>query len=224
MFDLATQPQPSPMAGAALALPFDWRLTVPAAAASYPYTDYNCPSGEPQSAAQPLATYALALEDGLQTAIILSLFTDARADRDAKLPLQQTDRRGWVGDEFMTATQGARAEAWGSALWLIYISKVTPDVLERARFAAQEALAWLVRDGIASRVVVTAQWAGPALDRLALRCAIYKPDQLEPVYDVLWGTSLRRLDAQVQPDNAVAGCAPKESPVLPPPPPPRIPY
>jgi phage gp46-like protein len=212
MFDLATQPQPLPATGAALGLPFDWRLTAPTGLANYPYTDYATPTAAPLVAGEMLATYALALEDGLQTAVIISLFTDSRADRDAVLPLNQADRRGWVGDEFMGDAPGARADAWGSALWLVYISKVTPDVLERARFAAQEALAWLVRDGIASRVVATAQWAGPALDRLALRCAIYKPDQLAPVYDVLWGTSLRRLDALAAPEGAVACCDPPATP------------
>ena len=208
MFDLATQPQSAPTSGGALALPFDWRLTAPAGLANYPYTDFSTASGIPQVSGEMLATYALALEDGLQTAVILSLFTDGRADRDAVLPLNQTDRRGWVGDEFMGGAQGVRQDAWGCGLWLVYISKVTPDVLERARFTAQEALAWLVRDGIASRVVVTAQWSGPALDRLALRCAIYKSDQLQPVYDVLWGTTLRRLDALAAPEGTVACCDP----------------
>ncbi len=217
MFDLATQPLSLPQPGTALGVPFDWRLTAAAGLANYPYSDFATPDSLPVVDGEMLATYALALEDGLQTAVVLSLFTDSRADRDAVLPLNQTDRRGWVGDEFMGDAPGARADVWGSALWLVHISKVTPDVLERARFAAQEALAWLVRDGIASRVEVSALWAGPALDRLAIRASIYKPDELAPVYDVLWGTSLRRLDAQVQPDNAVACCDPP-APAAPPPP------
>jgi phage gp46-like protein len=81
------------------------------------------------------------------------------------------------------------SDAWGSGLWLVYIGKVTGDVLEHARFAAQESLDWLVRDGIASRVTVTAQWVG---DRLAVRPSIYQPERVQPVYDVLWGTSVSR--------------------------------
>jgi phage gp46-like protein len=208
MFDIATRPYSSVSQAATLAVPFDWRLVTPAPVADYPYTDYSYPDGVPQAAVERLATYALELEDGLQTAIIISLFTDARADRDAVLPLRQTDRRGWVGDEFMPDSQGTRADLWGSALWLVYISKVTPDVLERARFAALESLDWLVRDGIASRVEVTAQWAGPRNDQLALRVGIYKPDQIAPVYDVLWGTSLRRWKEQSAPHDAVCIAAP----------------
>jgi len=192
MFDVATRPQPSRTPSAALGLPFDWRLTAPAPAANYPWTDYTGPTGVPQPYVDVLATYALELEDTLSTAVIISLFTDRRAGRDDVLPLNQTNRRGWVGDEFMGDGFDTRTDAWGSMLWLCYVTKLTADVLERARFAAQEALAWMVRDGIASRVDVTAEWVG---ERLAVRPTIYQAGQAAPVYDVLWGTSLRRAIA-----------------------------
>lgn len=192
MFDVATRPQPARTAAAVLGLPFDWRLTAPAPAASYPWTDYTGPTGAPQPYVDVLATYALELEDTLTTAVIISLFTDRRADRDAVLPFNQVDRRGWVGDEFMADGFDERVDAWGSMLWLCYHTKTESQILEAARFAAQEALAWLVRAEIASRVEVTTQWAGERQDRLAVRPTIYKPDQASPVYDVLWGTTMRR--------------------------------
>jgi phage gp46-like protein len=195
MFDVATRPQPARAASAVLGLPFDWRLTAPAPASAYPWTDYTSPTGIPQPYVDVLATYALELEDTLSTAVIISLFTDRRAGRDDVLPLNQTDRRGWVGDEFMADDFDTREDAWGSILWLCYFTKTTTDVLERARFGAQESLAWLVAAGIASRIEVTTQWAGALQDRLAVRPTIYKPGQVEPVYDVLWGTSLRRAIA-----------------------------
>lgn len=200
MFDLATRPQPDTASLSALAgVPFDLRLTPPAAATAYPYTDLVNTTGGPLAGTQVLATYALALEGGLATAVMLSLFTDARAGNDDTLPLRQTDRRGWVGDEFMRAADaGAGAsgqDPWGSLLWLHYAGKASGDVLERARFAAQEALAWLVRDGIASRVDVVTQWVGPRADRLAVRPTVWQPAQVQPVYDVLWGTSIQRWAA-----------------------------
>ncbi len=187
MFDLATRPQPARDAAAVFGVPFDLRLTAPAPASTYPWSDYG--TGLPVPQVDVLETFALQLEDTLQTAVILSLFTDARAGRDDVLPLNQTNRRGWVGDEFM-GVDGV--DAWGSLLWLVYIGKATADALETAQFYAHEALAWMVRDGIASRVEATAQWVGPNLDRLAVRPVIYRPDQVAPVYDVLWGTSVRR--------------------------------
>lgn len=193
MFDLATRPQPNAAdAAAVFGVPFDLRLAPPSGVQAYPFTDYNSPTGAPQPGLDTLVTYAMELDDTLQTAVVISLFTDRRAGRDDALPFNETDRRGWVGDEFMSAEFDATADAWGSALWLCYSGKVTSDLLETARFAAQEALAWLVRDQIASRVTVQTLWVGERKDRLAVRPTIYKPDQVQPVYDVLWGTSVRR--------------------------------
>jgi len=190
MFDVATRSQPAGIRPAALlSVPFDWRLAAPVPAAAYPWTDYTGASGTPQMYADVLATYSLELEDTLQTAVIISLFTDRRAGRDDKLPLNQTDRRGWVGNEFMSDTFDARVDEWGSGLWLCYTTKTTGEVLERARFETKEALAWMVRGGIASRIEAGAEWVD---NQLAVRPAIYKPGQLQPVYDVLWGTSLMR--------------------------------
>lgn len=190
MFDLATRAQPNTASAAAVfGVPFDLRLVQPTAVRAYPWTNYLHPSGAPQPDVDLLAQYAMDLEDTLATAVILSLFTDRRAGRDDQLPARDTNRRGWVGEEFMG---GEGADRWGSGLWLCAAGKATADVLERARFAAQEALAWMVRDGIASRIVVTAEWVGERRDRLAVRPMIYQPQQVQPVYDVLWGTTIRR--------------------------------
>lgn len=194
MFDIATRPQPvSTDPAAVFGVPFDLRLVAPLPAAAYPYTSFVNDTGAPQPSVDVLATYAMELEDTLATAVTLSLFTDRRAGRDDPLPRNVTDRRGWVGEEFMgQGVAPVGSDAWGSALWLIYTSKTIVDVLERARFAAQEALAWLVRDGIASRVDVKTEWVGTRADRLAVRPTIYQPQQVRPVYDVLWGTSIKR--------------------------------
>lgn len=190
MIDIATRTTPPSTGPAAqLGVPFDWRLVAPTAPIQHPYTDVNHPSGRPQPGVEVLAAYALELEDSLQTAIILSIFTDRRAGRDDRLPLREDDRRGWVGSEFMGQGFARGTDEWGSALWLVYTGKVAGEVLEQARFAAQESLDWLVRDGIASRVTVVAQWVG---DRLAVRPTIYQPESAQPVYDVLWGTSISR--------------------------------
>ena len=194
MFDVATRPQPASLnAGAVFGVPFDWRLTVPLPASPYPWSDFASPTGEPQRYADVLATYAVELEDSLQTAIILSLFTDRRASADDALPLNETNRRGWVGDEFMATGPGNARDDWGTRLWLCYIGKATGDVPAFAEFTCREGLQWLVRDGIASRIAVTAQWVGERADRLAVRPQIYQPGRSSPVYDVLWGTSVKRM-------------------------------
>lgn len=191
MFDLAIRPQPNASSAAAVfGVPFDLRLVQPTPPRALPWTDYLSPTGAPQLQTDMLQVYSLELEDSLSTAVILSLFTDRRATRDDVLPLGQSDRRGWIGDELLAQDQDV--DRWGSALWLCLVGKADRDTLERARFAAEESLAWLLRDGIASRIEVTTEWVGERADRLAVRPVIWQGDQSEPVYDVLWGTSIRR--------------------------------
>ena len=88
-------------------------------------------------------------DDGLETAVILSLFTDRRIPA-GDLPGGETDRRGWWGDALTDEGD------LGSRLWLVAREKTTATVLARAEHYAREALAWLVEDGLASSVDVAA--------------------------------------------------------------------
>jgi phage gp46-like protein len=194
MIDIRTAPS---AADNPLYLPFDWRmLPVPAGSG---WTDEADPFSVITAGVDVEILQAVELDDTLHTAVIISLFTDRRADDDTVLPVNQTDRRGWCGDEFMTPASANAAidksESWGSHLWLCYVTKSVVDVLERARFAAWEALQWLVRDGIADRIVVEASWSGADSNRLALRPRIFEAGNLKPVYDVLWGTTVRKVPA-----------------------------
>jgi phage gp46-like protein len=184
MFDIATRPVPVTTAQAEPGVPFDWRLGMPLPAANFPWVNYSASDGVPVSSVDVLQTFSLALEDTLQTAIGLSLFSDGRAGDGEGIGLPSGDRRGWVGDEFQDG-----GDSFGGLLWLVLSGKVMDDVLARAKFYATEALGWMVRDGIAANVVVDVAWVN---DRLTIRPQIYKADQLAPVYDVLWGTTLRR--------------------------------
>lgn len=111
----------------------------------------------------------LATDDGLETAVALSLFTDRRAERDDALPGGDDDRRGWWGDTF-AAVEGDRI---GSRLWLLSREKNLPEALNRARDYGAEALAWMVEDGIAERVEVIA--AAPLNNVLLLDVAVFRP-------------------------------------------------
>lgn len=116
----------------------------------------------------------LATDAGLTTAVILSVFTDRRAHADDVLPGaaqgsgQSANRRGSWHDNVLPIT----GDLEGARLWLLSRNKRTPDVLARAREYAEEALAWLVDDGIAARVVATADWHPVRTDWLVLRVSI----------------------------------------------------
>jgi phage gp46-like protein len=90
-------------------------------------------------------------DDGLKTAVIISLFTDRRANADDALP-SGDDRRGWWGDTLADVS----GDKIGSRLWLLNREKQLSSVLVRAREYAIEALQWLVEDGAARSINATA--------------------------------------------------------------------
>ena len=103
----------------------------------------------------------LGAEHGLRTAVLISLFTDRRAEADDVIPDGTTNRRGWWADP-----------ALGSRLWLLGREKQTAEVLNRARDYAEEALQWLIDEGIAQEVAVTCTWGEQHTRLLAIRVVI----------------------------------------------------
>lgn len=114
---------------------------------------------------QLAASGGLATDDGLKTSVLLSLFLDRRARPDDALPdAAAGDRRGWVGDAF---DLGDRI---GSRLWLLAREKQTEETRRRAEEYAAEALDWLVEDGLASAVRISAEWIATGI--LGLRIEV----------------------------------------------------
>ena len=105
-------------------------------------------------------------QDGtLDSAIIISLFTDARA-----LPTDDYhgDPRGYWGDAL--SIMGESPVSVGSRLWLLRREKQTAATLRRAEQYAREALQWLISDGIAHSIVIAA--SAPRNGLLALSIQI----------------------------------------------------
>lgn len=104
----------------------------------------------------------LATEETLETAVIVSLLTDRRANTDDALPdgrassgLIPPDRRGWAGD----ALSDVDGDRIGSRLWLLSREKQTEQTRLRAIDYAEEALQWLIDDGHAVSVSIEAEWS-----------------------------------------------------------------
>ncbi|MDO8933773.1 MAG: phage GP46 family protein [Rhodocyclaceae bacterium] len=122
-------------------------------------------------------------DDGLETAVVLSLFSDARAREGDVLPAG-ADLRGWWADAY-AANVGDRH---GSRLWLLARRKQLPEVLAEAKGYAEEALAWMVADGAASRVEVVASIPRP--EWLGLSVAIHRPNGnvVRYRFEALWAS------------------------------------
>lgn len=102
-----------------------------------------------------LSGFDLARDDGLETAVIISLFTDRRASAEQiPVELPQDDLRGYWGD----ISNATPSDHTGSLLWLLAREKQLPQILGRAQQYCREALAWMVEDLVATRVEVTAEF------------------------------------------------------------------
>ncbi len=110
---------------------------------------------------------------GLQTAVIISLFTDRRARDDDELPDPNSDdRRGWWGDLASPLIEGDQI---GSRLWLLDREKTLESVLVKAKQYAEEALQWMIEDGVAVKIEAETERQGiVGQDILALKVRIYR--------------------------------------------------
>lgn len=112
----------------------------------------------------------LVREEGLETAVMISLFTDRRARDDDPLD-DINDKRGWWAD------QVEDNDEIGSRLWLLDRSATTAHNIKMAGEYIKEALQWMIADGVAKKIEVTTERAG-SVQRpiLAFQVQIYKAD------------------------------------------------
>ena len=109
------------------------------------------------------------LEQPLVRAVIISLFTWRRANSDDVLPA--ANKYGWWGDTYPQIDN----DRIGSRIWLLSRAKLTDETVSKAKEYAQEALQWLIDDGVAAAVQVVSEKQG--LFKLALGIKIIRGDK-----------------------------------------------
>ncbi len=128
----------------------------------------------------------LEMDEGLATAVIISLFTDRRAEDDDILPdSNNMDRRGWWGDLVSPVVLGDQI---GSRLWLLERSKTEQEVLLKTKEYAEESLQWMIDDMVAQKVEVDVERAEPVgSDRLYFKVYIHKDKETQNInFEVQW--------------------------------------
>lgn len=128
----------------------------------------------------------LVIDDGLETAVLMSLFTDRRAEDDDELPdPNSTDKRGWWGD----LVSDIDNDKIGSRQWLLERSKTIDEVLENTKLYAEEALQWMKDDDVVADIEVESERND---DKLYYKVIIYKSDGeiIKMKYDTLWNNQI----------------------------------
>jgi phage gp46-like protein len=106
---------------------------------------------------------SLELGHDLETAVLISLFTDASADPDDQIPdSERADPRGVWFDAYASAEDPLLApiagDRIGSKLWQIFWRVKNQDTLNWARDQASIALQWLIVDGVAASIDIEPQF------------------------------------------------------------------
>lgn len=126
----------------------------------------------------------LETDEGLESAVVVSLFSDARASAEDGLDAG-ADRRGWWGEAYLDDP----SIAFGSKLWLIHRKgKAVPQLQIQAVKWAEDALKWLITAGVASSVKASTTKLRP--DVLLLTIEIQRPRDTAPRWRRAWEVQL----------------------------------
>lgn len=125
-----------------------------------------------------LADGDLDTSNDLETAVLLSLFTDAQAPDGTVPPDGSTDLRGcWI--------DGMEGASFGSLLWTIESAKkIGNGLLTHAQTICQQALQWMVDDGIVGAVSVTTSWLNATT--LNIGISLTMPDGTNQSFQYAW--------------------------------------
>ena len=115
----------------------------------------------------------------LETAILISLFSDRLAADNDELPDSSGDRRGWWAD--------AADFKIGSRLWLLSRAKQTDETLQRAYDFVAESLQWLIDDGVVLSFDIEVSWVRAGF--LGTRIVTYQPSDTTR-FAWVWGSLL----------------------------------
>lgn len=118
-------------------------------------------------------------DNGLETAVTISLFTDRRVT-DEELPFLETGKRGWWGDMFPEIDQ----DKIGSRLWTLDRSKTTNETLSRMNELCKESLNWMLEDGIAGEIAVNSEYNESK--QMITTIEISRPDKQSERFSVVW--------------------------------------
>jgi phage gp46-like protein len=118
----------------------------------------------------------------LQTAVLISLFTNRLAENDDPLPDTNTDPQGFWADTAYPLTDNYLI---GSKLWLLYREKESAETLNRAKQYAEEALQWILDMDIAKKITIKTEWVRSGV--LGLEVLLERPKGVEAYrFDYVW--------------------------------------
>lgn len=110
------------------------------------------------------------LVDSVGRAVVISLFTWRRADPNDDLDNEQ--RFGWWADQFSPKVN----DRIGSKLWQLQRKKITDELILTAKEYIEQALKWMIEDGICKAVEVKVIRDTDDFNRLNAEITLFLPE------------------------------------------------
>lgn len=127
------------------------------------------------------------LDKGLETAILISLFTNSRITENQKESLGVGSQSGWWGNTLLRDA----SDSDGSRLWTLNRGKASIENLRLFEDYARESLQFLIDDNIVQSIGVTASYNSDL--RIELSIEILRPLNQVSNYSILWDNQLNQV-------------------------------
>lgn len=121
------------------------------------------------------------VDESLNTAVILSLFLDSRADQQEVQDV--SERRGFWGDMFPEVP----GDETGSKLWLHDRDKKSKELRGDLKDASLNSLQWIIDDEIAEQINCEVDF-DLGLDQVGLEIEISKPQEIPEKFSLIWSS------------------------------------
>lgn len=119
--------------------------------------------------------------DDLDSAVIISLFTWARAS--AGEVDENAPRFGWFGDKI----DADNTDSTGSKLYLLKRKKITNQTIMDAREYIEQALQWMIEDGVATEIKAEVERNASDVNRVDALVQIVRGDRSRTMkFNDLW--------------------------------------
>ncbi len=128
----------------------------------------------------------LKADNGLETACLISMFSDARVTEE-QLPSGETDPRGYWADEIAEVI----GDVFGSNLWLFDRGKIVEGAVGQIQDAVKSSLGWMLDEGIAESIEVTASIV--ELTKVVTVVKIRKPQGDDIPFKFIWDGQALKL-------------------------------
>ena len=131
-------------------------------------------------------------DDGLETAVLITLLTDKHADLGDPLPDDSGYRGGWFGDSLPVVPD----YQMGTKLWLLQRAKTVTEIPAIAKEYLLDGFKWMIEDGIVKSVDVTVERRRDLRATLAFTLSFVKPEGTSIFYRFYYNWEAQLLRRQ----------------------------